>query len=244
MIEAFLPKTPEWAIPILDILTFIVGSLGALRITVTGKIIGLSGKLDNHIKADEIYHTQMLEKIEETITETKKNTLRLKPFSENELFFKDIINIGFLGANDIEKFIYSQYDENSITDKEKIEIELTKVNEYIKNVIDLLTSFCREIMTVGIEDIDERLLTRNASNSIQKSTKLFNYLWGQKHTVEYVRTGSKDREIFIKQVLEISNDIANNKLERFRSKAKDYAHEMIAGFSRYYYSNMLHNYKE
>ena len=232
MIEAFIPNTPEWAIPLLDVLTFLIGSLGSLRIMVTGKITGLSGKLDNHIKSDEIYHTQMLEKIEETITETKRNSKALSEYNDNSRFFADLINIGFMGILDIEKY-------NNTNERENKEEANKKVNEYITLAVDLISELCRDIMTVGIENVTRDFIYSKTSNKIQRGGATYIRLWGEEHGKVYMRLGTRDRDEFIGQILAISTDIANNKLDRFRKATLHYTHEMVAGFCRYYYSNKL-----
>ena len=246
MIETIIPSIPSWGASIVDSLLVIITFLASLRVTVTGKLIGMSGKLDNHIVKDDMFHSEMLRKLEENTVETKKNSDRIKPFTDNEIFFKELINIGSLGSIDIKKFIRQQYIKEVITEKEEIKIEKEndKVDLYINRTMDSLSHFCRDLMTVGIEDIDEKLIYSKASTAVQIATKLFSNLWGKDYSVTYVRLGRQDRERLIKGILALPDDVANNKDERFKILALYYAHEMIACFSRFYYTNKLSEYIE
>jgi len=244
IIDQVFTSVPQWAVNLETMIYTVGGSILSLKFFVTNKITLLNTDLVVHVKEEKAYKAELIKEVKENSKQIKAIKIAHNEYSENDLFFKKLLQKGEYCIEDMRKYNRDLFGE-VMTEAEVLELSIMnkKANTYVTHVIDAISSFSRDVITIGVEEITKAFITNKASLAIQKATSLFYHIWGQEHSVAYVRKGSAVRMAYLDSIAELPHDVANNLLDRFRTKTIDYTNVALAAYRRYYYLNNLSKYK-
>jgi hypothetical protein len=244
IIDQVFPNIPEWIVNLETVIYTVSGTILSLKFFVTNKISLLNTDLIIHIKEEKAYKSELIKEVRENSNQIKAISIAYNKYSENDLFFKRILQKGEYCIEDMRKYNRELFGD-VMTKAEELELSIMnkKANTYVEFVIEEITSFSRDVITIGIEEVSRAFLVNRISLAVQRATRLFCDIWGQEHSTEYIRKGSKERLTYIDNIVELSQDVANNLLDRFRTRTIDYTNVTLATFRRYYYLNHLSTYK-
>ena len=237
-------------LPLLTVITVSVRYfIGSKILAIKEDIYEIKGSLYTHVNEDGEKMENILNQLKILTTTTDEIANAQEKYTKNEIFFKAILKAGMDAITDVEKTNERYFKEiygDNLTDEQKDYLKRSnfKASEYIHTIVDLVSIFSRSVLTVGVTEITEDLLTSNISNLVQRATVEFAKSWGIEHSSVYMRQASQRRTLLFTKIVGIATDQANNKEERFRVASLDFTFDVMAGFCSYYYLHILVNCEE
>lgn len=220
-----MEELPQWIGSLIQSLLYFGATIIGLRMMVTGKLVGIEGKLDNHIVSNDNDFEIIKTELEFNSQKTDENSDFAEGLANNNLFYRELLEIGAYACKDITKYNGGKIDEDA--------------NLYINAFVDSMKALSVDILMVGIESTSRDFITSKASCIIQNLSKIYIAFWGEEIGMEYLERGKPDRQEYINRLFELIEDRANNKNTRFKAMTLDFCHEIISNFTRFYYSNNI-----